>query len=128
MVVCFSVNQSRAPVTLGKILSQQRRLKVCVHLTVASALVHRIPAAGEAHKNVLPGDARETPEKFGALKEVLDAIPAAYANCEVCQHPLFWNSPLTKAFSTGIHRCGKEDSSPPPAHSCIGSTFRFASR
>lgn len=51
------------------------------HCGVGSFTVFTV--AERARKNALPGNLREATEKFGPLKLVLQAIPAAYSNREV---------------------------------------------
>ena len=51
-------------------------------------LAHHVLVAETSHRNLPLGDVNEAIEKFGPLRDVLGAIPAVYANHEVCQQPL----------------------------------------
>ena len=79
----FLSRQRRTPVTLVRRLSQRRHPGVCADLFFAFAHIHHVQIAETARRNALIGDVREDEEKFGPLKVVLGAIPAAYENHEV---------------------------------------------
>lgn len=66
----------------------------------------RRPVAKIARKDTLLGDAitqvgatEQAAERFGPLKVILGAIPAVYANLEVCIRLCAQNPPLTSAFA-----------------------------
>ena len=67
---------------------QRRDPGVCADLFFAPALIQRVQIAEITHRNAKIGDVQGDMEKFGPLKVVLGAIPAAYANHEVRQQPL----------------------------------------
>ena len=62
---------------------RQRRSGVCADLFVAFALTNHVQIAETTYRSSLLRDSNEATEKFGPLKVVLGAIPAAYENHEV---------------------------------------------
>ena len=62
------------------------------------ALIYRLLVAKKARKGTLLEGATDATEGFGPLKVVLGAIPAIYANREVCIQPSAQNYPLLNAF------------------------------
>lgn len=127
--ICSPFYQSRTSLTIEeKRLSLQKHPGVCADMIIALAPFHHVPVAKRARRGTLLEGTSEAAEKFGPLKVVLGAIPAVYANREVRSQPPSRDYPLIRASSTGIDRCGKQDRKPPLTCSCIGRTFRFASR
>ena len=47
---------------------------------MASAFIHRAPAAKKTHESTLLGGAKGNTEKFGPLKVVLGKIPGLFAD------------------------------------------------
>ena len=85
--ICFSRHQLRIPITSER-LNVQRHPEVCSDVMTLFAFIHDVAVAKRARRGTLLGGAQDDTEKFGPLKVVLGAIPALYANHEVCLKPL----------------------------------------
>ena len=104
--------------------NEQSHLEVCADINdvTVPALIYHVLVAKRARRATLLGGGEAATEKFGPLKIVLEAIPALYANREVCLAPPTPGSPLVKTLP-GNRRCGQQDRKPPLAHSHVGRTF-----
>ena len=84
-------------------MSQQRYPEVRGDPFVAFPHVHHFPVAGAIDRNLPPGDVEEAIERFGPLRDVLEAIPTVYASQEVRRKSPSQTPLLTNKFP-GIRR------------------------
>ena len=84
-----------------RIQNQWRCPVVCDDVTLAFAILHRMPVAEGDCKGTSLGVVGEATKRFGPLKAVLGVIPAFYANGEVRQQPLL-DSPLTNTLQESV--------------------------